>query len=78
MGEIKETYTRYECDLCGKEIDLKHPHTIKLTYTREKKYLCHDCLNEIVQSIGQEDIEYYFKEDQTEESRYDKKTRKKV
>jgi predicted SprT family Zn-dependent metalloprotease len=61
MGEIKETYTRYECDLCGEEINQKHPHTITTKF--KIKYLCPECLTVIVHSIGQEDIEYYFKDD---------------
>lgn len=76
MGAIKEEYTRYECDLCGEEIEQKHPHTITTKF--KIKYLCQECIRVLINSLDKEDIKYYFKEGNIEEKKkYDKKSIKK-
>lgn len=61
MGQREEILIEYDCDLCGDTINLKHPHSVPIK--GNKKYLCNECLNNIIQSIGKEDIQYYFKDD---------------
>lgn len=60
MPERVEKIYKYDCDLCGKEIEDGCERSVEIN--KEKKYLCNDCLTAIINMIGKEEIENYWEE----------------